>query len=81
MRKRTTYTTLTLELRTSASTVAIMHVCQLLYQEFDARMAYTCTYILPEARGNHRDNEQSERASELKLIHALLPRDGDMLSV
>ena len=66
MRKRTTYTTLslTLELRTSTSTVAITHVCQLLYQEFDAHAAYTCTYILPEARrGNHRDNEQSERAN------------------
>ena len=40
MCKRSTYTTLALELRTSASTVAMMHVCQLLYQEFDARMAY-----------------------------------------
>ena len=50
------------------STVAIMYMCQLLYQEFDTRMAYMCTYILPEAHGNHRDN-----ASELKLIHALLP--------
>ena len=38
MRKHSTYSTLTLELRTSASTVAIMHVCQLLYQEFDAHM-------------------------------------------
>ena len=51
MRKRTT---LTLELRTSASTVAITHVCQLLYQEFNARAWPACTYILPEARGNHK---------------------------
>ena len=36
----TTYTTPTLELRTPASTVAITHMCQLLYQEFNARMAY-----------------------------------------
>ena len=35
-----TYTTLILELRTSASTVATMHVCQLLYQEFYAHMGY-----------------------------------------
>ena len=27
-----------------------------MYQEFDARMTYL-TYILPEARGNIRDNE------------------------
>ena len=40
MRKRSTYTMLTLELRASPSTVVITHVCQLLYQEFDARMGY-----------------------------------------
>ena len=40
MRKRTTYTTLTLELHTAASTVAITHVCQLLYQEI-IRRAHT----------------------------------------
>ena len=40
MRKRSTYTTLTLDLRTSTSTVAITHVCQLLYQEFNVRMGY-----------------------------------------
>ena len=63
MRKRSTYTTLTLELRTSASTVAIAHVCQLLYQEFEPRMPYV---HVPEARGNHRDNEQTaKRVSEL----------------
>ena len=45
MPKTTTYTTFTLELRTLTSTVAIMHVCQLLYQDIDARMAYTSTYI------------------------------------
>ena len=39
-----TLTTLTLERRTSASTVAITQVCQLLYQEFDARMAYVHVY-------------------------------------
>ena len=44
MRKRTTYTTPTLELHTSASTVALTHVCLLLYQEFDARMAYVHVY-------------------------------------
>ena len=53
MHKRTTYTTLslvrcyttlTLELHTSASTVAITHVCQLLYQEFDVHMAYVHVY-------------------------------------
>ena len=32
-------------------------------QEFNACMAYTCTYILPQARANHRDNEQSEQAN------------------
>ena len=63
MRKRSTYTTLTLELHTSASTVAITHVCQVLHQKFDTRMAYVHAYWLPEAHGNHRDNEQSERAN------------------
>ena len=38
---------------TSASTVAITHVCQPLYQEFDARMANV--HVLPEACGKHRD--------------------------
>ena len=38
------YTTLTLELCTSTSTVATMHVCQLLHQEFDMRMAYVQVY-------------------------------------
>ena len=71
MRKRTMYSTPTLELH--ALELQQTRVCQLLYQEFDARMAYTCTYILPEARGYHRDNERSKRASELNLIHALLP--------
>ena len=41
----------------------VLRTCQLLYQEFDARMAYTCTFMLPEARDNHQDNEQSERAN------------------
>ena len=40
MPKRSTYTTLTLQLRTSVPTVAITHVYQLRYQEFHARMAY-----------------------------------------
>ena len=31
------------------------------FEEFDAQMAYVRTYILLKARGNHRDNEQSER--------------------
>ena len=39
-----TYTTFTLELCTSASTVAITHMCQLLYQEFDMRMAHVHIY-------------------------------------
>ena len=39
-----TYTTLILELHTSASRIATMHVCQLLYQEFDVRTAYVYTY-------------------------------------
>ena len=73
MRKRTTYTTLSLELRTSASTVVyyqlITHMCQLLYQEFDARAWPTCTFILPEARGNRRDNERSERANSSLFMH------------
>ena len=33
-----------LELRTSALTVAVTHVCQLLYQEFNARMDYVYVY-------------------------------------
>ena len=38
---------------TSASTVAITHVCQPLYQEFNAHMANV--HVLPEACGKHRD--------------------------
>ena len=45
MRKHSTYTTLKLELYTSASTVAIMHVCQLLHQEFDVHIAYVYIYF------------------------------------
>ena len=44
MHKHTTYTTFTPELHTSTSTVAITHVCQLLYQELNARMAYMHVY-------------------------------------
>ena len=40
----TMYTTLTLELHTLASTVTITHMCHLLYQEFDVRMAYVHVY-------------------------------------
>ena len=32
-------------------------------QEFNVHMAYTCMCILPEARGNFRDNEISEQAN------------------
>ena len=57
-----TYTTLTLELRTSTVTITVItRMYQLQYQEFNAHLAYTCTYIL--CAGNHRDNEQSEQAN------------------
>ena len=59
MRRCSTYTTLTLELRTLAVNSCIKN---------STRAQATCTKILPEARGNHRNNERSER-----LIHALLP--------
>ena len=71
MRKRTMYTTLTLELRTSASRIAITHVCRLLYQEFDARMAYVHVYTM---RSTWQPSRQwVKRVSKLNLIHALLP--------
>ena len=47
-------------------TVAITHVYRLnnfLYQECDVRMDCACTFLLPEAPGNHRDNERSMRAN------------------
>ena len=75
MRKHTTYTTLTLELRTSASTAAIMHVCQLVNQ---TRTWPACTYILPQARGNHRDNERSERIKAYSCTAPSAARDADM---
>ena len=46
----------------------------------------TCTYILSEAHGNHRDNERSEERIKAKFFFYLCnapsaARDGDMLSV
>ena len=80
MRKRTTYTTLTLELRTSlssASTVAITHVYRLLYQKFDAHMAYMHTMVaIIETM-----SEASERIKAYSYIAPYAARDGDMLSV
>ena len=69
MRKLSAYTALTLELRTSASTVAITHVCQLLHQEFDARMACVHVYYQKHVATMGTMSEASERN---KLIHALL---------
>ena len=46
--------------------VAITHVYRLnnfLYQECNVRMDCACTFLLPEAPGNHRDNERSMRAN------------------
>ena len=55
------------ELRTSASTVAIMHVCQLQYQEFDACMRYYKKHVTTI-------ETMSEESKQIKeLIHALLP--------
>ena len=66
-----TYSSLTLELRTSALTVAIPHVCQLLYQEFDVHMAYVHVYTTRSMWQLQR--QWAKRPSELKFIHALLP--------
>ena len=69
-----TYTTFTLELCTSASTVAITHMCQLLYQEFDMRMAHVHIYTT-------RSMWQQRVKEAYSCIAPSAARDGDMLSV
>ena len=75
MRKRTTYTTLTLELRTSLSSAS--RVYQLLYQKFDAHMAYVHAMVATiEA--------MIEASKQIKAYSCIAPyaaRDGNMLSV
>ena len=80
MRKRTTYTTLTLELLTSLSspsTVAITRVYRLLYQKFDAHMAYVHAMVATiEA--------MIKASKQIKAYSCIAPyaaRDGNMLSV
>ena len=68
MCKRSTYTTLTLELRMSASSVAITHVRQLLYQEFDARMAYMHVY---STRSNIET--MSKASEQIKVYSCIAP--------
>ena len=71
MRRHTTYTTLTLELRTLALTVAIMYdlpLCQLnsfLYQEFDVHMGLRASIYYQKHVATHRSrgNERSERVN------------------
>ena len=82
MRKRSTYTTLTLELRTSASTVAITHVCQLLYQEFDARMGYVhVKYYQKHVATIETMSKVNERIKAYSCIVPSAAWDGDMQSV
>ena len=77
MRKHSTYSTLTLELRTSASTVAIMHVCV-------SRIRHTygvAIYVhvnTTRSTWNHRNNE---RIKAYSCIAPSAAKDGDMLSV
>ena len=73
---------LALELRTSASTVAMMHVCQLLYQEFDARMAYV--HVIYYQKHMATIGTMSEASEWIKAYSCIAPfaaRDGDMLPV
>ena len=78
--QRTTYTTLTSELRMhfnfNSSNNARVSTPVSRIRRVHGPRAHN---ILPQARGNHRDNERRERASELKLIHALLPLQLGML--
>ena len=70
-----------MELHTSTSTVAITHLCQLLYQEFDTHMAYMCAYILSEVITIETMSKVSEWLEAYSGIAPSAARDGDMLSV
>ena len=78
--ENTMHTTLTQERHTSGSTVAITHVCQLLYQEFDARMAYVHVYYQKHVATIETMNEASKRIKAYSCIAPSAARDGDMLS-
>ena len=81
MRKRTTYTTLTLKLRTSASTVAITHVSTPVSRirrahGLDAHISYQKQRATIETM-----SEESERIKAYSCIAPSASRDADMLSV
>ena len=73
MRKYSSYTMLTLELRTSASTAAnySARVSTPVSWIRRAHALRACTYILPEACGSYRDDEQTAKRVR-ELMHCSL---------
>ena len=67
----------------ATSTVEITHLCQLLYQEFDARMAYIrgSIYYQKQVVTMKTVSDASERIKAYSCIAPSAARDGDMLSV